>query len=166
MINLILFLFGVDMNPQPESPPSYIEMIGHVNSQTSKEVKKELNLVAIGTGGALMYDVKMSALSFKCYREIDIEKGRELIVKIIEKYLKNINEYRPIRPYLHNYPFKVENIEIRMFISKSDGRDIPDGQLNYISCLDGTIKYTASGPKWTDIILKKETFKEAVELLK
>src|SRR3990167_7317944 len=165
IISFILLLFGIHMNLQAEKSTSYLDMIQKINVQTAKEVKKELGLVAIGTGGALMYDVKMSAMSFQYYHEIDIEKGRELIVKVIEKYLKNINENKPIRPYLHQYPFEVDSIEIRMFISKPDGRDIPDGQLEYISCLHGIIEYNANGPKWKTITLKSETFNEAVELL-
>ena len=74
-----------------------------------------------------------------------------------------------IRPYLANYPFKPENIEIRIFLFNSDGSSIEPEKLVVISMLDGVLQFKVHSKSKFDYfplaIVYEETYEEAAEIL-
>lgn len=79
------------------------------------QLKKEKDLHPCGSGGGMMDQIGMLALSFNYYKEIDIDTGRDLLMTTGKLLLNSVNEDERIRPYLENYPFLPKNIEIRIF---------------------------------------------------
>ena len=47
--------------------------------------------------------------SFEC---LTVDEARRLYVDVVEGYLERYNQNEEIRPYLHNYPFTVDNVEV------------------------------------------------------
>lgn len=77
-----------------------------------KELHFEKKLFVEGKGGAMMHDVKEIIVSFVSFEEPTLDEARSLFVDVAEGFLKRYNVNEQIRPYLHNYPFTIENLDI------------------------------------------------------
>jgi len=143
------------------------EILGRkVRSQTAKQLRKEVDLIPAGTMGQMMGDIQAMGLSFNYYNLLDLEEARDLLVYAAEVFLKNINENKKIRPYLHNYPFTPKNIEIVIFMYQPDGSEPNQGNLSVLSLKDGILTYELAAPNkyapWP--ILHEETYEEGLEI--
>ncbi len=112
----------------------------------SKKVKKEKNLDAFGMGDELMTNVKSFSLTYVSERKVNIDEVRPLIVECIEDLLKNVNEYKGIRPYLNDYPFTAKNLEFGIMFMKPNGDFIRDGYIADVTSLYGNIYYRINPP--------------------
>ena len=139
-ITLLSFLLSSCSSP-PQQPLDYEQIADQITAETGRQLKKEKGLVLIGTGGGMMYDIQMMAMSFNFYQEVSIEKARKLLVYTAEKYLKNINANKEVRPYLHDNPFTEKNIEIAIFFHKKDGCDVSKDCLSIVSTRKGEVDY-------------------------
>jgi|GEM_PF-675653 hypothetical protein len=146
--------------------PNYEKMADKITAQVARRIERETGLRLIGTGGGMMDHVRMMAMSFDQYGEITMEKGRELIIYCIQKYLSAINEDIEIRSYLVHYPFTPKDVEVRIFIYKQDRREVAQGVLSIVNEVGGMVKYKVNEPG-TDILktVHRETYEEAVEIL-
>lgn len=146
--------------------PHYEKVADRITARTAKKLEKEKHLYLIGTGGGMMYDVRKMSMDFQFYHELDLKESRKLLVDVVEEYLREINNSEKIRPYLHNYPFTVKNIEIGIWIYNPDKTDLPPEKISYISALDGVIDYYGeySGPPFRKVI-HEETYEEALKAL-
>jgi len=130
-------------------------------SQTAKQLKKEKGLIPIGETGQMMGDIQAIGLEFQYFQLVSLEEARELLVYAIQVFLKNINENKKIRPYLHNYPFTTENIKITIWINQPDELYPPLGNLELLALRGGMLYYklarVAKGTPWP--ILHEEALK-------
>lgn len=111
----------------------------------------------------MMHDIRMMAMSFHFYHEVDLEEARELLVYVVTEYLSAINSNEKVRPYLHNYPFATKNIEIRIWIYEPDGTYPPSDKIDYISSMNGLLEYyTCSDPRQP---IYEETYEEALQVI-
>ena len=94
---------------------------------------------------------------------MDISEARHLVIDCIDIYLKEINGSEEIRPYLHNYPFTVENIEI--IITGPDREKEDSLFIDSISVDKGEIVYFAEKNKTLEMVLL-ETYDEALKKFK
>ena len=109
-----------------------------------------------------MDQIRMLALSFNYYDEIDIDQARELLVVAGTKFLSTINSNEKLRPFLKNTPFTTENIEIRIFVQKPNGKEPDQGKLTVLSMVDGILSYKVDNPETNRFrTILKETFEEA-----
>ena len=133
----------------------------------SKKVKKEKDLDAFGMGGELMTNVKSFSLTYVSERKLNIDEARPLIVECIEDLLKDINDYKEIRPYLNDYPFTVKNLEFGIMFMKPNGDIIRDGHLADVTSLNGKILYRIR-PLNTNRFKKiyEETYEEALRIVR
>ncbi len=130
--------------------------------KASKTIERQTGLTCIGTGGRMMYDVEMLALSFQQEGELDVAGAREKVIKAGEIFLEEINSCEELKKYLKPCPFTAENIAIRLFIVDTDRNYLPVEKLQYVSALDGTIRYVADYPgRIKSYQLAEETFEEA-----
>ena len=145
---------------------NYEKVAAQVSLHTSKQLEKEINLHACGVGGSMMDDVKVMALSFQYPNNLSITKGRLLIIHSIDKYLHNINNSDDLRPYLHNSPFNVNNVEIRIFGTNYIEGKLSIDNLFFISALNNTIEYYGFNIDGERCTLFTETYTEALEIVK
>ncbi len=136
-------------------------------NQTSNQLEKEKDLVCSGTGGQMMGDIQVMDISFQYFHLVNLEEARELLVYVIRTFLKNINDNKEIRPYLHNYPFTTKNIEITIWSYQPDGYEPAQGKIQCLALENGMLKYKLVAPSefatWP--ILHKETYEEALKVL-
>ncbi len=148
-------------------PFSYVELAGQIRSQTGRQLEKEKGLRPVGTMGQMMDDVQSIGLFFQYFQLVDLAESRALVVYATQTFLKNINNNKEIRRYLHNYPFTVKNLEITIFVSQEDGDSPPQGNIQVVSMDNGVISYeltaTSKFEPWP--VLHKETYEEALKIV-
>jgi hypothetical protein len=150
----------------PERPVSYITMANRLLSKTAKQLKIEKDLIPIGDNGQMMGDIKTMGLSFNYYHLLNLEKARELLLYASNVFLKNINENKEIRPYLHNYPFTQKNIELVIFICQANGNEPNLGDLSVLTLRRGSLTFKLSAPNKSSHcpILHEETYETGLEI--
>lgn len=92
----------------------YIKLANKNTSAFIKKMHNEKNLLLCGSGGAMMNDVESIFLSFNLVGCRSIEEARALYVEVAEEFLALINADEKLRPFLHNYPFTIDNLELRL----------------------------------------------------
>ena len=70
----------------------YEKIADRITDNTAKKLEKEKQyLHLVGTGGGMMDDIKMMAMSFYFYHEVDLMKQEINCVYSVEEYLSAIN---------------------------------------------------------------------------
>lgn len=146
---------------------NYETIANKITKEVAIKLEKEKGLRCIGTGGRMMNDIQRMGMSFQLFHEVDLIEARKILVYVIIEYLKLINENKNIRPYLHNYPFQPKNVEIRIWMQKPDGQDVPPDKLDYVSSINATLRYyLPDEPKiGTEKKLYEETYDEALKIV-
>jgi hypothetical protein len=119
----------------------HIKFSDKVVSAYSKDIKSRYNLQLDGSGGAMMEDIKEVSLMYHSYQTLKLEQARIMIVDCAENLLNRINSDLKIRPYLHNYPFTIKNIELTLGFYDHKGGFVKDEYIASVALLDGTIFY-------------------------
>jgi hypothetical protein len=146
--------------------PEYAGMARTLTAATAKKLKKQKNLLLAGTGGQMMDDIQMMMMDFDCYHEVTIEEARQLLVDAVEEYLFTINNNEQIRPFLHNYPFTAQNVEIAICFMKADGSDVSANKICTASSNEGRMTYYIDDDKKILLVkVHKETYDEAKKLV-
>ena len=149
--------------------PEYEKISDKITARTAKKLSKKYQLDPVGSGGSMMHDVKKLALSFNCYHPLSIDESRRLVVDCVNEYLKSVNENKEIRPYLHNFPFNEQNIELAIFIFEDNKfTKIQPGQVSSVSTLNGKIRYKtrSAEDQYKRETLHQETYEEALRIVK
>lgn len=166
-VGVVLFMFSFLFGCSSFSPsPDYEKIADKITEKTAKELKAQKNLYLVGTGGQMMDDIQMMAMSFDYYQEVDLKTARELIVHVINEYLSAINSNKEIRPYLHEYPFTAKNVEIRIWVFEPNGSNPPLDKIYYISAIDGSLAYYLDLPEThSRQAICKEAYEEASQAI-
>ena len=164
-IRTILFMFSFlfGCSSFGYQSPHYVKLAHEITEKTAKELKMQKNLYLIGTGGQMMDDIQMMAMSFNYYQEVNLKTARELTIYVINEYLSAINSNKEVRPYLHEYPFTAKNVEIRIFVYNPDRSELPLEKIYCIECINGGLEYYArSNPRQA---IYEETYEEALQAI-
>ncbi len=166
---LILVVLATSCDPPPEMEeeipyaPTKQSLATQVRNHTILELREKKDLRACGIGSGMMDQIRMLAISFFYYNEVDIEQARDLLMTAGTVFLRHVNANEKIRPYLQNYPFEPKNIQIAIFLMKPDGTEPDAGQLTIISMHKGILAYNIDKPGTKQLItIYKETFDEAL----
>jgi len=151
MINLIflfVFIFCSSFNfftgkskTQEYVQPDYVKYEHQIVAQFVKEAEKECNLVCVGTGGSMPYNVEKIDIMFYAYRPATIEQARELEVALTEKLLKLVNSHEKIRPFLNVYPFTSEYLHLSVNFKDRHGKRYKEGIDSVLRGRDDKIFY-------------------------
>jgi hypothetical protein len=121
-------------------------------------------LYPFGTAYQMMDQIKMLGIAFNYYKEVDLEEARELLIYAGTTFLDIINSNEEIRKYLDVYPFKPENVDIRIFLQNLDGTEFSPEKLCVITMIDGMLEYDAKNPETLRLLrVHKETYDKAVK---
>ena len=169
IVNLITFIFfaliGINGYAKEENRKenvNYVKYVDEIVRSFAKEMKKDLGLVCIGSGGSMPYDVEVIEVDFVLYKKATIEDSRELEVKATEKLLKMINDHKKIRPYLREYPFASNRTNVSISFYKPNNEYHLDGSVAVVSHVKETVYYDKAEPTTT----KKYATEELVDLYK
>lgn len=164
IIIMVSLFFGCSLSGR--QPPDYSKLARKITEKTAKQLEEQKSLYLVGTGGQMMHDIQMMAMSFYFYREVSLPEARNLIAYAINAYLAQINDNKEIRPYLHEYPFIAKNVEIRIWIHKPDGTHPTSDKIYYISAINGVLDYYIRGAKrYSRQAICEETYEEALQAI-
>lgn len=165
LLSLMFFLF-FSCTPNSYKISNDEKIANEIMKSVSLKLQKEKGLFPFGTGGGMMNEIKMLALSFNYYKPITIDEARGLLIYSVNEFVSEINACEEIRQYLANFPFEPRNVEIRIFIYKPDGTNVSEGDLSIISSIDNILRYKIDAPDGKKLItVQKETYEEAVQNL-
>lgn len=151
----------------------YIPYLPNKESQANEVTNKafiqlfnDKELYSCGIGSQMMNQIEMLGLYFNYYKEINIDEARELLLTAATVFLEIINKNEHIRPFLSCFPFKPENIEIRIFLAHLDGSKILPEKLCVATMIDGVLKYKADQESThRSLTIYTESYDEAVQKL-
>jgi hypothetical protein len=176
IIVLVLFSLGIGVNVYSKEAKKdnvdYEVFVDDIVRSFAKEMKKESGLVCIGDGGRMPYNVETIAVKFIAYQKASIDEARALEVKSTERLLQMINKHEKIRPYLKEYPFVSNRINVSISFYKPDNEYFLDGSVAIVSQVKGIIYYDKVEPTTTKkyateelVDLYKEPYEEALKII-
>ena len=112
--------------------PHYCKLSNKIVSDYSRELAKEKGLFLSGSGGAMMDDIKKINVIYTSFTALNVERARQLYIEVTEEYLKRINQNEKIRPYLHNYPFRFDNLDLRISFKDENNKRQSGGNVALI----------------------------------
>ncbi len=167
---LVLMVFVTSCGPphSENNPPSSNKqsLANEVRNTAFAHLLREKDLYPFGTAGQMMDQIQMLGLAFHYYKEVDLDEARELLLYAGNVFLNIINSNEQIRSYLDHYPFKPENIQVKIFLKKPDGSECSVEKLCVITMIDGALKYKIDQPETYKLLtVYNETYDEAVSKL-
>ena len=142
---------------------------GIVNNY-SKEIKNKYNLKGFGKGGCMIDAVQSVFISYTSNQKVDIETARILFINVDEGLIKKFNEDEQIRPFLANYPFTYNNIELDLSFFENDGSEYDDGHISFVTLIKGNICYAIHDPSIRNnnplVIVHRENYEEALKIVR
>ncbi|MDP1607882.1 MAG: hypothetical protein Q8L98_01050 [Chlamydiales bacterium] len=160
------FLISCTYNIQESDPNEKQNLANSVRRSAAFKIKNETSLIPCGTGGQMMNQIQMLALSFFYYDLPTMEEARELVIYAAQKLANEINDEPKIHPYLYQYPFSPTHTEIYIFVQNKKNSKIPPDYISVVSLSGGMVKYDIDNPKTSRLItIHRETYQEALEKL-
>ena len=142
----------------------YPEIAHEITLRTAKQLEKEKGMELVGTGGGMIKQVNRLSMFLNYYSPQEIPEARKLALFVTDKFLYNINSDEKVRPYLNNYPFKIEDLKIFLSFLPSKYREVEPGKLDHIVINNGRLTFnTRSKETGRLTTLFEETIEEARE---
>ncbi len=123
-------------------------LTNRIMMKVARQITTEKELYLVGTGGQMMNEIQMLALSFQGFRDVSLDEARELIVYAVETFVNEVNRNEKVRPYLANYPFIAKNVEISLLFFKPDYSEVDVPNISFIVTRRGCIKYYYGMPEF------------------
>ena len=161
----LLLLFGCRVGDDYQPRPQDI-LANEITISTAQKLIKTQNLHFVGTGGAMMDNIEMLAVSFEYDQEVTQEQARQLLIVAAEEYLRAINQNEEIRPYLDQYPFTAKNVKICIYFHKPDRSQVNEGKIWAIDAMNAEVIYrivNSEGKLIGETIT--ETYEEALKII-
>ncbi|MBI5346412.1 MAG: hypothetical protein HZB76_04650 [Chlamydiae bacterium] len=153
-------------NCSDNKPSERAKLEHEVSVKTVEEIYQNKGLKFLGFGGGGPHDIKMLALSFKTYGKVNVDEARELLVYCVEQFLSNINSNEKIRPFLHNFPFTGNNIEIRIFFYNKNDAKVNPPYISYAVAIDGVVRFYIKNSFDKFEKVSEETYEKALKKVK
>lgn len=147
--------------------PPYVEHAHVLAARCASQYQTENQLMQECSGGGIVDGVNSIDCWFVGYRKIGIEEGRRLFVEGIESFCAAFNNDLIIRPYLHNYPFDVKNIDLVLtFRDPITFQIVSSPYISFISCKNNTLLYSVYDSETEKYCIHyKEPYAEAVRIV-
>jgi hypothetical protein len=144
IVSLLFFKsynYGIkSLNNQYDSP-NYIVMAHKIRDKVATKLSKRYNMRVIGVTGGMADCVKVMGLSFQIRGPLSKTRLREIVVDCVEEFLIPINADEQLRPFLKNYPFTANELEIELFIVDDSGIKVYDPEIMIAAESSGEIRY-------------------------
>ena len=136
---VILGAFGLHKTNQG---PDYVVYVDQISKKFVKEMKKEHDLICVGSGGSMPHNVKRITFLLRSNRRVSIEEARLLETQCVERLRELINSHNKIRPFLAAYPCSSEMADVRISFYDERGEKFSQEKgLCYVTNIKGKIIY-------------------------
>ena len=147
----------------------YCFMSGEAKRQAQNEISKKFGLTVVGAGGGAITVVRLVDLDFETDAPITIPEARKLLISCSDILLKHLNGYRPLRPFLFEYPFPIQRINLAISVSREGKMKLPKDAPTIFSLYEGKIKYRRPPDNYDKPappgVIHSETYAEALQIL-
>ncbi len=172
LVRLLTAILGLNFSQQVleakgSKSHDYIALSDQIVRDVTDEISKEYNLVHIGGGGRMSTDVEVVTVQFVAYRRATIEEARELVLRLTEKFVVEINSRENIRPFLREFPFPAKRVSISIVFRNYFNAPFADGSVSHIYHvpIKDKIVYWAEEPfSIKSIDLHEEPYAEALKI--
>jgi len=164
---ILMFIFSLLVS-SCFAKTSYTDLASKLVRDHSKEVKKKYGLCLSGQGGSMPDAIQSIFVNYSSTRKVDVDIARELFIEIGEELIRKINDNEEIRPFLGNYPFTFNNIELDLSFLDQYGNHYQDGHITFVFIMKGVINYAIEDPTIKNanplVIVHKEPYEEALRI--
>jgi hypothetical protein len=147
--------------------PEYIHLSDKIVNAYIKDVKYRYGFHLDGSGGSMMNDITVIRLMFSSINTVKLDQARIIFVDSVENLLNRVNSDEKIRPYLHNFPFTIDNIQLDIGFLKPGGKFVDGEFIATISLIKGKIfygHYNMSKDRLEN--LYSEPYEEAIKIVR
>jgi hypothetical protein len=129
------------------------------------EMEEKFGLYCSGVGGSMPWDIRKIGVRFCLQKETSIEEARELQVRATERFIEIINGSQKIRPYLIEYPWTHNGVEIAISFLKPDGFCYKNAVSLIFQAKGKLFYYGERGEDSLESEIKEETYEEAKQIV-
>ncbi|MBX9745007.1 MAG: hypothetical protein K2X08_07355 [Chlamydiales bacterium] len=149
---ITILLVRLDLYSEESKPPEYLKYVDEIVEDFAKDMKKKYQLHCYGNGGSMPNDVAEIGVLFISYQKSTIENAREMEVNAIQELIRRVNNHEKIRPYLREYPFNQDRVDVSIsFRTETDNRPL-DGSVALVFLAKNKIFYYSAEMKMTAAI--------------
>ena len=144
VIFLLLLILGSSVDAKEVKSPEYLKYVDEIVNDFVKDMEEKHELHCYGSGGSMPHDVEEISVLFTSYRKSPIEEARKVEVSAIKELLHRINTHEKIRPFLREYPFNADRIDVSIAF-QTTSYDYPlDGTVAFVYLAKNKIFYKAA----------------------
>lgn len=162
MKHYLLYLFCLALGGCTVDPCTHCDLADKLTASYITKAKFCDGLDACGYGGAMMGDIRKINIHFDTNQCLQKAAMRKLIVRKAEELIQAMNQDKELRPYLHDYPCGIRNIELSISYHKNKNSTYP--HVRNAQIFRGLVLYSTfeKSEDWF-ITETDETWEEAVE---
>jgi len=125
--------------------PEDEQAVGNILQKIAKHLEIKYSMQAAGTNVGMPDGiVELLGLDFQINHILTKDEARKILIESGEFFLSTVNADTAIRPYLKNYPFTYDNINIVLFMREPSGYNAYHPNIDTAS-LDGDgLSYTTT----------------------
>jgi hypothetical protein len=126
VLSLVLILCFA-MSLQTYQPDRDEQLVNEIIAKTAKVIKKEYGLQPCGSGASMPGGpIRKINLCFDARSSYTKDQLRELLIKITEKMVSEVNGNEEVQKFLFERPFTEKNVQITIFNYDKDGNKLYD----------------------------------------
>ena len=161
-IFLLIFTGFVMKNKQQYYASRGEQLVNSILANTAKMIKDKYLLRPCGEGVAMPGGpIQELTLCFDTKHPYNKEQLREVLIKSAQELLKQVNENNEIQEFLKEHPFNLRNIQIIIYNSDKDGREVYDPGISTAEISQGILTYQTVDA--TDTFKYKKETEESYE---
>jgi hypothetical protein len=141
---ILMLCIGVRLNAKESEPPKYVSYVREIVKAFSLEMEKDYGLICMGSGGSMPKDVETIEVPFIAFRTAHIDEVRVIEVTAVQKLLNLINSHDKIRPFLREYPFKHNRVDVSISFRTSEDERPLDGSVALVFLARDQIFYRSA----------------------
>jgi hypothetical protein len=163
LVTLLIFTSFIMRDKQPEYYPSKGEqLINSTLAKAAKLIQEKYNIRPSGVGVAMPGGpIQEVTLCFDTKYPNTKEQLRELLIKISQELLDQINRNKELQEFIKEPPFKIKNVQIIIYNHDKDGRSLRDPEISNAQILQGVLSYATINPE--DSFKYKNEYQESYE---
>jgi hypothetical protein len=163
IVAFLLILVGCfvfkDPRTKGKQSESYEAEFNTVKSAYLKQMAKTAKLHVNGSGGRLGEKITLVAFSFRSNAKCDINASKQLLLYSVNTLLEQINGNEKLRPFLSQYPFTHENVEISISFFDKNSNYYPQEYVSIVLNTKNKINFGVFDPEiYNYKTLKEESF--------
>lgn len=153
------------MASRPE--PYYIKLAHKVRDEFIADMMRNKSFQVVSIGGALGRDVEEIAIGFVSKQLVTVELARIQFVLFGEDFLRRLNTWEEIRPYLHDYPATMKNFDLDFMYLDHEDHFVSNGYVATMFYCKGKIVYKAFNHDKNNFEkIYEEPYDEAVRIVR